>query len=195
MISLNVESAFSHVGIAPSHRKYFASHLAIPAFVKGIFFPLQSGGYCSVLQARQQPSISVHRHSQSPSSLLLSDYRMEPLHSSFTMDGQPTNMDQCYERSQLCAQEPRYKNNPLCRRSLKPAVTTSKKPSLPERLSRRPSPIQESQDRLPRVNGSHLKFCSITSATPSPRKGPTAKFLCQSVDAVIYGGPPNTCYG
>ncbi len=71
-----------------------------------------------MLQVRQQPSISVHHHSQTPSSLLLSDYRMDPLRSGIRMDGQPQNMGRCYEHRQLSVQEPRHKNDPLRRRSL-----------------------------------------------------------------------------
>ena len=66
MISLDVESAFFHVGIAPSHRKYFASHLAIPAFVKGIFIPLQPGGYwcCRLDNSPAHPSFDTPKHLQ-----------------------------------------------------------------------------------------------------------------------------------
>ncbi len=34
MLSLDVESAYFHVPIHPSHRKFFAPHLALPLFVK-----------------------------------------------------------------------------------------------------------------------------------------------------------------
>ncbi len=64
MISLDIESAFFHVGIAPSHRKYFASHLKITACVKGIFIPLQPGGYWYFRLDNNpaSPSITTPKH-------------------------------------------------------------------------------------------------------------------------------------
>jgi hypothetical protein len=64
MVSLDVESAFFHVVIAESHRKYFSSHFAIPAFVRGEFIPLQPGGYwcCTNPRLHPTPSASTKPH-------------------------------------------------------------------------------------------------------------------------------------
>jgi hypothetical protein len=67
MVSLGVESAFFHVVIAESHRKYFSIHFAIQEFLKGEFIPLPPGGYwcCTNLRLPATPSASTsphHRH-------------------------------------------------------------------------------------------------------------------------------------
>ena len=59
MVSFDVESAFFHIAIEEKHRKYFSSHLAIPAFVKGEFIPLQPGGYWVCKNPRLLPEPSL----------------------------------------------------------------------------------------------------------------------------------------
>ena len=64
MLSLDVESAYFHVPIHPSHRKFFASHLALPLFVKNKFIELQPGGYfvCTRPDLAQVPSAQTPPH-------------------------------------------------------------------------------------------------------------------------------------
>ncbi len=45
MLRLDVESAYFHVPIHPTHRKFFSSDLVLPLFVNNKFIELQSGGY------------------------------------------------------------------------------------------------------------------------------------------------------
>ena len=64
MLSLDVESAYFHVPIHPSHRKFFSSHLALPLFVKNKFIELQPGGYfvCTRPDLAQVPSAQTPPH-------------------------------------------------------------------------------------------------------------------------------------
>ena len=62
ILSLDVESAYFHVTIHPSHHKFFASHLALPLFVKNKFIELQSGGLSAPDQtSRKCPRLKRRR--------------------------------------------------------------------------------------------------------------------------------------
>ena len=196
LISLDVESAFFHVGIAPSHRKYFASHLAIPAFVKGMFIPLHPDGYwcCKVDNSPAHPSFDTPKHLQQYYYQVIewSHYAL-----ALGWTASPRIWADVMKGGKLCSQEPRHSNNIICRRS--PSRLRKPAGSIYDQRHYREDPHRlwhrQIADQGPMGTLSTCKFCSITSATLSLRKGLKAMCHCQSVGSTIYIEPSNTCYG
>ena len=140
-----------------------------------------------MLQARQQPCTSVFRHPQTSTAILLPSDRMDPLRSCFRMDGQPKDLGRCHERDirtilyvdDLLVDSGNHQEAFMGREIITKTLTDSG-------ISRSPT---KGHWEPP------LKFFSITSATPSHRKGLTAMCHRQSDVAATYFELPNTCYG